>query len=941
MRKFFSALILFFCFSICFSAEVPTVTGKGSIRKDLPPGVTPPEIQFKTNNIKNPFPTNKWFNSILFSCYDSNFANINPYSFKMYTYPQVFKCTNVGMLIMYPKTSYTPDIINYGSGETSADNYANTLELAISTTTSNGYSIKFSSTVLDGYSDFSSTMMWQGEGEYSDKYIKATIGQGFVFSYFEFSDKTYPSINFPYSWDNPGNTWYEGNYWHIGDSGYEPGYTLYDTDGNSIPANLLSYGDENTDKLLLKVHLKNKDVYYGIFVPKGTIFSQDSSFIANPTGWYVPWIRIAIDLPKNKNYMSVALLPSTTIEEAIEDMKVYYKYAYNFVTKTKAVHDTKLNSNNIYSTTEFNITTTKKRTDVANQQNGTIFCLFPHQYNNIYNSPAQYGTKTFQNTLRGNLKIYTGSSFSTKTGFNGIVPFFNYNISQEAKNKITQSLKKDKTISPDDTYEKNTYYYGKNIARIANLITVADNMADEQTKNELIHKVKNELIDWFTYNSGEELKYFSYDKIWGGLIGIYDGFGTRNYNDHHFHYGYFIYAAAIIAMYDENFAKDYGSVVNLLIQDIANTERNNRSFPYMRCFDFYESHSWANGMGGADDRGIDIESSSEAMNAWAAIYMWGLATKNTEYINLGIYLYSNEYQAIKNYFFDTGEEKNILKNEYSHICLGILFAGSASYNELWWKQFVKYGARQYQGIQLLPMTASMLYVGYDSNYAQSFYNQDNFGWNDIWTRFYSIFNNNASSAWDIFSAHHTGTDEIDDGGTETYTYHFIDFFRQNGNVQSNYTSNFPAYLVTKKNDTTTYTAYNYTDTVQNIKFYNGSNYEGYVKVLPKSFISTTKLLNENTQTELLVFPVPYKPGSNTMYDSGDGITFLGLKEGSNIKIFNVSGELVYEKSIENNEKKFIWNAKNNSGNKIASGVYIYYITSADGTKHKGKLAIER
>ena len=72
----------------------------------------------------------------------------------------------------------------------------------------------------------------------------------------------------------------------------------------------------------------------------------------------------------------------------------------------------------------------------------------------------------------------------------------------------------------------------------------------------------------------------------------------------------------------------------------------------MRNYDFYESHSWANGMGGQDDRGIDQESSSEAMNTWSAVYLWGLITQNKEIENLGIYLYSNEYQAIKYYYFD-------------------------------------------------------------------------------------------------------------------------------------------------------------------------------------------------------------------------------------------------------------------------------------------------
>jgi hypothetical protein len=105
-------------------------------------------------------------------------------------------------------------------------------------------------------------------------------------------------------------------------------------------------------------------------------------------------------------------------------------------------------------------------------------------------------------------------------------------------------------------------------------------------------------------------------------------------------------------------------------------------------------------------------------------------------------------------------------------------------------------------------------------------------------------------------------------------------------------------------------------------------------------MSTTKLLDEKDQTELLIFPVPYKPGSNSMY-GGDGITFLGLSDGSNIKIFNVAGELVYEKTIQNADKKFLWDVRNNSGKKIASGVYVYYITTSDGKKLKGKLAIER
>ena len=926
MKKFL--MFFSFVFFSSFAVAAPVPSGKGKISYALPSqvSITLPAY-YNSQNIKAPFPTNKWFNSTIYACYDFNPGNVNAYSFRMYTFPQVFRCQDAGMLILYPKTKYTPDIVNYGSGETTADANANTMVIAASTSLSNGTTINFPFAQLDSYSDFSATMKW----EKNSNYMKSTIGQGFTFSYFEFSNNVYPSIDFPYNWN-------EENYWH--DS--TPGYSLYYSDGNLISQSVLQ--SNATDSFILRVHLADKDVYYGVFVPAGTIASQDTRNI-NTSGWYVPWIRIAFTMPQNNKYMSVALLPSANLTEAKEDIKKYYKYAYNFVDKTSVEWNVKSNSKETSAQTEFKITTKKKRTDIS-QNEGTIFCLFPHQYNNILSEPSSYG-KMFEDTLRGNLKIYSGSTFSTEVKFNGIVPFFQYNISNEAKNIILNSLDKDKNININDVSEKNTYYYGKNLAKIANLIPVADNLGKDVTKRLLIAKLKTELATWFTY-SGQTNKYFAYDSTWGGLIGIGDpnvfitgnSFGTEKYNDHNFHYGYYIYAAAILSMYDEEFLNNYGSMVELLIKDFANTDRNDKNFTYMRSFDFYESHSWANGMGGADDRGIDIESSSEAMNAWAAIYMWGLASQKQQYIDLGIYLYTNEYEAIKNYFFDTGEEKNILKNAYSHISLGILFAGSASYNELWWKDWVKYGARQYQGIQLLPMTASMLYVGYDSTYAQSFYNEDNYAWNDIWTRFLSIFNNNASTAWNIFFNNHTGQDYIDDGGTASYTYHFIDFFRQNGSLQIGYSSNIPSYLVTKKDDNTlVFSAYNNTDTVKKVDFYKGSTYLGYMNVYAKSFMSTSNLINSKDETKISVFPVPYKPNTGSRYDA-EGITFLGIQNGANIKIFNVAGEKVFDRTISTDEGLFIWNAKNDSGNNVASGIYIYIVDSG-GKKTKGKLAIER
>lgn len=956
MRKFLILAFLFFT-TTSFVMAIPVPGGKAKISSVIPQEVRSrmvSPVYYNSKNIKTPFPTNKWFNSIIWNEYG------NP-SLKMYVYPQVLFCEPSSFLIEKPKTvfsnpiSVNPYQINYGvdyyDGR-SIDEYPNILKVtAYKTFVESEYTLKDAITTttngvkLDKYSDWAASASWIDDSDNS-KYMKATFGQGFLFTYFEFSN-VYPAIEAPYNWSV---------YW----DGSTPIFNLYDTKTGNKISNVVEFFEN--DSILLHVHLRNKDVYYGIFLPKGTKFFQDATSRS-----YASWAKIYLKLPDDKKYMSVALLPSENLAQAKEDMKKYYKYAYNFVSKTEANISVKQKNSLSYACTNFSFTFEDKRKeekgsifneDVSFVKNNSFFCLFPHQYcsDNLIATSANLSNAEIE-TMRGNLKIYEGNKFSTENKICGIVPFFKYDISSQAKAVIKNSLNNE-SIKINNVYKENTYYYGKNLSKYANLIPVADNIENDTKKRLLLATLKAELSIWFTYK-GQTKKYFAYDTTWGGLIGIgnpsEDSFGSEKYNDHNFHYGYYIYTAALIAMYDESFVKDYGGMVELLIKDIANTTRNDSDFPYMRNFDFYESHCWANGMGGIHNDGIDIESSSEAMNAWAAIYMWGIATQKQEYIDLGLYLYTSEYQAIKNYFFVTGSNsavKEIFDNAgYKKTSFGILFGGVCKYDLHW---VPSHKDREIKGIQLLPMTPSMLYLGYDSEYFKDFYNEmesnsDDYYWNDIWTRFLSMsdanigYSNNAQEAWSSFSSHHDPSSsvmETDDGGTVSYTYHFIDFFRQNGSLQSGYFSNMPSYVVTKKSDgTTVYSAYNYTDNMQQVDFYKGSTYLGYMNVYAKSFMSTSALINGNNETKISVFPVPYKPNSGSRYDSS-GITFLGVKDGANIKIFNIAGEKVFDKTISTDTGLFVWDAKNNYGNNVASGIYIYIVDS-NGKKTKGKLAIER
>lgn len=74
-------------------------------------------------------------------------------------------------------------------------------------------------------------------------------------------------------------------------------------------------------------------------------------------------------------------------------------------------------------------------------------------------------------------------------------------------------------------------------------------------------------------------------------------FGNTFYNDHHFHYGYFILTAAIIGHLDPGWLTPANvDWVNTLVRDVANPSSFDKYFPVFRNFDWYHGHSWAHGL---------------------------------------------------------------------------------------------------------------------------------------------------------------------------------------------------------------------------------------------------------------------------------------------------------------------------------------------------------
>lgn len=82
---------------------------------------------------------------------------------------------------------------------------------------------------------------------------------------------------------------------------------------------------------------------------------------------------------------------------------------------------------------------------------------------------------------------------------------------------------------------------------------------------------------------------------------------------------------------------------------------------------------------------------------------------------------------------------------------------------------------------------------------------------------------------------------------------------------------------------------------------------------------------------LRVYPNPFNRAEHTQ------IIFEGLTSDAKIRIFTLSGELVQE--VEPGESIWEWDVKNQEGENLARGVYVYVVTGAGGSKRIGKIAV--
>ncbi|CAI5498230.1 unnamed protein product [Closterium sp. Naga37s-1] len=185
--------------------------------------------------------------------------------------------------------------------------------------------------------------------------------------------------------------------------------------------------------------------------------------------------------------------------------------------------------------------------------------------------------------------------------------------------ELRGSLKQDVAALPPLS-SPSTYSFGKAAARAARLALIAKQVQDDDSLAAVLPPLRTALSAWLdgTFPGNRLL----YDPTWGGVVseaGSLDqgaDFGAGMYNDHHFHYGYFIYAAATVAEFDAAWRDQYRAPLRDLMADYMSLERT-AAFPRLRHFDAYALHSWASGLFEFGD-GRNQESFSEGANAYYA-----------------------------------------------------------------------------------------------------------------------------------------------------------------------------------------------------------------------------------------------------------------------------------------------------------------------------------
>jgi len=401
----------------------------------------------------------------------------------------------------------------------------------------------------------------------------------------------------------------------------------------------------------------------------------------------------------------------------------------------------------------------------TNSEGGLIMFALPHHTDRLGSSMDPDGFHFCKSSLNGRTCLVQGSVWTLQEHLPRIglqAPRLPYPGFVPA---LSEALEKDIEYSLPEFFERgagDTYFSGKMLSKLGRILLIAEELNDicegkvdvgelsgqydfacsnitlptAAQQESALDRLRRSVEVWI---NGTAQAPFVYDEAWGGVVNCgcnFNGdhcknkfpdcpaftdqglnFGNGFYNDQHFHYGYHIHAAAVVAHFDSEWGQKHFEQVLLLVRNIANPSEADLSFPLFRHKDWYQGSSWASGVPLPPYlNGKNQESSSEAIAAYESVALYGQVMKKAwqdsnefdkmviadEVLKVGQMMAATEIRSAQKYWHikrKTHPDEDVVPRVYTQNVVGILWSTMAQFGT--W-----FGTSPYlpYGIQLLPLT---------------------------------------------------------------------------------------------------------------------------------------------------------------------------------------------------------------------------------------------
>ncbi|MDE7120392.1 MAG: discoidin domain-containing protein, partial [Muribaculaceae bacterium] len=328
-------------------------------------------------------------------------------------------------------------------------------------------------------------------------------------------------------------------------------------------------------------------------------------------------------------------------------------------------------------------------------------------------------------TPRGQMRLAAGSAWDYSYRFPGMLPIFGVpDVSADAGFDRAVATDLVERYAQGGTFGTDTYWGGKGLVQMAMNMMFAKGLDNADAYELSKRKLRDALAGWFTYTPGKNEQFFSYFPRWGSMVGYNVSYDSDQFNDHHFHYGYFLYAGALLCLEDKDFARDYGPMLRHIAKEYANWEHDSADFPFLRTMDPWVGHSYAGGFGDhGNENGNGQESSSEAMQGWGGVYMLGLALDDKPLRDAGIFGWLTESKGTAEYWYDRDHVTHRFgQGNYDYTGFDGPYNCNITAKGIgWWNWFA--GPWWNHIIQWMPVSPCLNYLSEDLDFARWEYEQ--------------------------------------------------------------------------------------------------------------------------------------------------------------------------------------------------------------------------